>query len=569
MIEHITGDKDILKPDGFRIAKTDLLLSSLSINILSLALPAMPLQIYDRILPNQGSGTLAVLVSGVCVAVILEMLLRLGRAYSMGWAGAAYEHRLSCKAMDHILKSDLSVPMEYAIGEKLNRLASIGKLKDFYDGYSLITIFDLLFVPAFIVLTIYISGPLAIVPVATLMIFTAVSFMHGRRIRQALVARDKVDDRRYDFLIESLEGVHSIKSFGLENIFTRRYEAYEEQSTLANYDVTMRSARTFDTAAVFSNIMIAGVIGLGAVFALEGMISTGALIATILLSGRIMMPVQKALALWTKYQDYVLARHKVESLFDAPLHPVLHEPALPEEREGRLEIKNLSFKRKENEPWVLKDMNLSLARGEFVSIASNDSAALSSLLDLISGIYAPTEGEALVDGVNILAYPPTELINHVGYIQSEGVIFRGTIRDNLTCFGQIPADKVQEMAALFQIDRDIAALPSGFDTYLNGNAMDTITPGLKQRISMVRVLAPKPRLIIYDNADRSLDRAGYNLVYNLLGRLSGKATMIVCSDDRNITSQASRHFFLNKGALQELGPHSVNEHNRKYKGHVA
>lgn len=557
--------EDRLRPPGYKIGTGDLLLSSLTINILSLALPTMTLQIYDRILPNPGSGTLPVLVTGVCLAVMLETIMRLGRAYTMGWSGAAYEHRLSCEAMNHILRSDLSVPTSYGIGEHMNRLASISGLKDFYNGYSLTTMFELLFLPLFLGLIIYIAGPLAFVPVTVLMIFTVVSYIQGKKLRSWLQKRDETDDQRYNFLIESLEGVHSLKSFGLENIFARRYEALEEKSTVANFRVTECSARTFDTAAVFSHLMVTGVIGLGAVLVLHGTISTGALIATVLLSGRIMQPVQRALGLWAKYQDYALSREKVESIFEIPLHPAIPDEEASPEREGTLSISNVSFRRGENDPWLVQDARLSLAFGDCISVSADQTNSLSSLLDMIAGIYAPNYGDIMIDGQNILRYPSKALINHVGYIQSEGVIFRGTIRDNLTCFGQIAEDKVQEMAALFQVDRDIAGLPAGFDTFLHGNATDTIPPGLKQRISMVRVLAPKPRIILFDNADRSLDRDGYNLVYNLLTRLIGKATLIISSDDRNLTSHASRFYKIEKGRLNQTFQNEDNRKNLQYK----
>lgn len=565
MTLNATAKNDSLRPEGYSISLGDIILGSFTINILSLALPTMTLQVYDRILPNPGSGTLPVLVTGVCVAVLLETILRLGRAYTMGWAGAAFEHRLSCQAVGHMLRSDLSVPASFGIGEHMNRLAAIGRLRDFYNGYSVVTIFELMFVPMFLALMVYIAGPLAIVPVVVLMAFTLVCFMEGRALRNSLERRDEIDDRRYNFLIESLEGVHSLKSFGLEKMFSRRYEALEEESTVANFRVTENSARTFDTAAIFSHLMVAGVIGAGAVFVLHGTISTGALIATILLSGRIMQPVQRAVALWAKYQDYQLSRRKVESLFDMPLHPAMPDETAQPAKEGTLTIRNVSFRAGDYGPWLLQDLNLALKPGECISIQADHTPSLSAFLDMVSGIYAPTKGEIHIDGQNILRYPSKELINHVGYIQSEGMIFRGTIRDNLTCFGQIAEDKVQEMAALLQIDKDIASLPSGFDTYLNGNSSDTIPPGLKQRISIVRNLAPKPRIILFDNADRSLDRDGYNLIYNLLARLIGKATMILSSDDHNLTSQASRYFSINQGRLNETPRQDLGRKNMAYK----
>ncbi|HEY8190081.1 MAG TPA: ABC transporter transmembrane domain-containing protein, partial [Micavibrio sp.] len=230
--------KDLLNPEGFRISIASLLLSTLAINILSLAMPVMTLQVYDRILPNPGSGTLPVLIAGVGLAIVLEAVLRLTRFYLIGWAGAMYEHRLSCEGMNKILHADLAHMSASGIGEHLRRMSAIGKLKDFYNGYALVTLSELIFVPAFLGIIIYIGGPLVAVPAAVLMVFTIVSLAQGQKLRAALKKRDDIDDRRYNFLIESLEGIHAVKAFALENLFTRRYEAMEEKSGFANYRVT-------------------------------------------------------------------------------------------------------------------------------------------------------------------------------------------------------------------------------------------------------------------------------------------------------------------------------------------
>ena len=115
-VEHKCRD-DILKPDGYRQSVYALLLCTLAINLLSLALPVMTLQVYDRILPNPGTGTLPVLVTGVCVAIFLEVLLRLSRSYVIGRAGAAYEHRMACRAVGTRERRDLCVmPYLYEYG---------------------------------------------------------------------------------------------------------------------------------------------------------------------------------------------------------------------------------------------------------------------------------------------------------------------------------------------------------------------------------------------------------------------------------------------------------------------
>lgn len=543
---------DILKPDGFKQDLLSLLVASFAINILSLALPVMTLQVYDRILPNPGTGTLPVLITGVCLAVFLESCLRLSRSYVLGRSSAAYEHRMACNAISKILNADLSKIGSYGIGEHLHRMACVGKLKDFYNGYAITVLTELMFVPLFFGLIVYIGRGIAIVPAAVLCAFVIVSIWRGKHLRAALKQREIVDDKRFNFLIESLEGVHTLKAFSLEKFFERRYEALEEDSTFENYNVTQETAATFNSGTIFSHLMVASVITSGAWFVLHGMLTTGGLIATMLLSGRIMQPVQKALALWARYQDYVLAREHIENLFSTPQQTIVERSStLPRAQDGTLVLSQVSFRYHNDPDFLFHDITLEIKRGDAVLISGEHGAGKTTLLDLISGIYPPSGGEILVDGENINTYAPDELVHHIGFIRTSPLIFRGTIRDNITCFGQTNESKAQEVCALLNVDRDVAKLPGGFDTFLSGNNTDNIPVGLQQRISMARVLATKPRILLFDNAERSLDKEGYATIYSLLARLKGTVSMVLISDDHNLHALADRHYVLQANTLLE------------------
>ncbi len=541
---------DILQPDGFKQDTGSLLLSTFVINILSLALPVMTLQIYDRVLPNEGTWTLPVLIIGVCLAIVLEAMLRLCRQYITSRAGAKYEHLTACRAMDKVLNADLSKTIDYGIGEHLHRMGSVGKVKDFYNGQALVTLAELAFIPVFLGLIYYIAAPLILVPITILSIFTALSFWGGYRLRHALQRREKADDHRFNFLIESLKGVHTLKAFSLEKFFERRYEALEETSTYANYRVTEETAGIFNNGAIFSHLMVTSVISVGAWCVLSGYVTTGGLIATLLLSGRMMQPVQKALGLWARYQDYALARAHLSGILLTPQNENEYVEEAPQVYpEGRLKITDMSFKYQKDEHNFLEKIDLSLKYGDTILISGAQGAGKSTLLNLISGIYPPASGEIMIDGQRLQSFSQNQFIKHVGYIRSEPMIFRGTIRDNVTAFGLIPEAQVQEVARLLEIDRDIAKLPGGFDTFLSGNNTDSIPSGLKQRLSILRVLATKPKLILFDNADRALDKEGYAMIYSFLARLKGKATMILVSEDRNICDLAERHYVMRDGKL--------------------
>ena len=387
-----------LKPDGYRQSVYSLLVCTLAINILSLALPVMTLQVYDRILPNPGTGTLSILIAGVCLAVVLEAVLRLSRSYVIGRAGAAYEHRMACIAMGKVLNADLSQMGSYGIGEHLHRMGSVGKLKDFYNGYAVTIIAELIFVPIFFALIFYIANVLTIVPAAILLVFIFVSLWRGYCLRHALKDREKADDSRFNFLIESLEGVHTLKAFALEKFFERRYEGLEEESCLENYNVTQETSKTFNIGAIFSHLMVASVISFGAWLVLNGQLTTGALIATLLLSGRIMQPIQKALGLWARYQDFTLARNHIRDLFLTPQKIVLDREDIVEHLpDGRLSLYNVCYTHVNEDEPILKNVNLQLKRGEVILISGGHGSGKTTLLSLIAGIYPPSSGEIQID----------------------------------------------------------------------------------------------------------------------------------------------------------------------------
>ena len=145
---------DVLKPVGYKKNNASLLLSSFAISMLSLALPIMTLQVYDRILPNQGTGTLPVLIVGVCIAVMLEAVLRICRSFVIGRAGASYEHMVACDAMKTVLNADISKMGRHGVGEHLHRMGAVSKIKDFYNGYALSVMAEVAFVPVFFALII-------------------------------------------------------------------------------------------------------------------------------------------------------------------------------------------------------------------------------------------------------------------------------------------------------------------------------------------------------------------------------------------------------------------------------
>ncbi len=538
----------------------DLVISTLAIYILSLALPIMTLQVYDRILPSEDTGTLAVLIVGVVIALTLEVMLRLMRAYMIGWSGAAFEHRVACDAIEHLMSANLSRLPDHGVAGSVHRMAAIGQLKDFFSGQSITTLFEVAFVFVFLVLIAYIAGYLALVPVAVILIFGGLVAFAGVKLNRRLAERGDTDDKRYDFLIEALQGVHTIKAMALEGMFLRRYETLEAASCTANYKVSRVASHLANLGTVASHVMIASVISAGALMVIDHYLSVGALIASLLLSGRLMQPVQKALFLWIQYQSFRLTYAQAASLFDLPTTAKAREDVEIAAKRGELILENVGFGFSDDY-LLFQHVDLELCPGEIISLSGEQGAGKSTLLKMIAGVYPPGEGKVLIDGSPTVAFDPRELMNRVGLISTEGLIFRGTVRENITRFGIVPDAQALEVAKLLGIDKDLARLPDGFNTRLEGTIADGIPPGLKQRIAITRSLALKPRVVLFDNADRGIDQEGYNLLFSLLGRIGGKVAMVLVSDDLNLRGLASRHLILTAGGLTQDDRHTSGQSN--------
>lgn len=532
---------------GFRPRWMELALSSLGINLLSLALPLLTLQVYDRVLTSGHVSTLNFLCAGAATAIVLEVILRMCRAHSIGWSGAAFEHTVTTNAVGQVLAGDALKIEAEGVGEYMQRIAAIGRMRDFYTGQALQTWIDLPFALLFLVLIGFIGHQLVMVPILLLLLMLAVALRIGRKLRKSLRYRDMVDEGRYNYLIRTLGGVHTVKALGLEDRFERGHEEWQAKSSRANYAVAIRAAMAFDQGVIFTNAMMIGVAVAGAPLVLNGTLTLGTLIACVLLAGRIMQPVQRALGFWTRWQELSLAHKKLRALFNVPRLTATRD-AEPLDREGRVELQNVSFAYP-GQPKILDGVSLTLKRGDAIAISGATGAGKKTVSRLLLGLYEPTEGKVLVDGVPPQSYSSDELVEHIAYLPQEGVILRGTLHDNLSRFGRVPQDRVNEMCRLLGIAEDVDTLPEGYDTRVEGGNVDTIPPGLRQRIAIARALAQKPRLILFHNADRALDRAGYNLLYSLLGQLKGRVTLIIITDDQNIMKLADTHYRLEGGKL--------------------
>lgn len=521
------------------------------LNILSLAMPVMMLQVYDRIIPHQSYGTLTMLLTGVLLALALDGVLRLIRAWLTGWSASSNEHAASRAAMARFANADISVFERSSSGEHLQNLTALGRLREFYSGQTMTALVDLPFAAIFLLLIAYLGGILVVVPLALLILFCLGARFTGENLKHALERRSHADDSKASLVVSVVTGFHTVKSLAMESMLLRRFEKRQAAVTEASYNVALASGSTSTLSAGFGQLSLILTALAGCIMVLHGELSVGALSACTLLSGRAIQPIQRVLGTWLRLQDLSVSRAQADSLFKLPVQVRVESeaPVLS----GRIHVERMSYSYIP-EIQLLEAINLDIKPGEAIAIGGGRSSGKSTLLHLIAGILEPNAGEVRLDDINPARYGLSRLNGRIGYMPQHGTIFRGTILDNLTGFraDEEAVDRAKEAAADLGLNSIIDQLPHGYQTVLNDTNADPLPPGVKQRIALARVLMNNPSILLFDDADRALDKEGYNRLFRLMGRLKGECTLVMVSHDQNLLSFADRFYHLENGSLKPV-----------------
>jgi ATP-binding cassette subfamily C protein LapB len=334
----------------------------------------------------------------------------------------------------------------------------------------------------------------------------------------------------------------------MEAQMVRRYERLQEGCAEGSYEVALKSSSALGVSSFFSQATMIAVAAFGSMIVIDGDMTTGGLAACSMLAGRAMNPLQKALSVWTRFQTFLLARERLTKLFNMPAEAPANLPKIGTIK-GRLEMQAISFRYGEKLPYVIKDTSIDIRDGECVAIAGGNGSGKTTLLTIMQGALRPTTGSLMIDGVDVTSYEPQSVRDRVAYLPQSGVLFQGTILQNITMFRSELDDVAVETAALLGLDEVVATMAMGFDTSVGDGAYDSLPRGIKQRIAIARSLVNNPRIVLFDEANTAVDSAGDNFLRVWLERAKGKRTLVLVTPRPSLAKMADRVFDLSNGTL--------------------
>ncbi|MBS4095203.1 MAG: ATP-binding cassette domain-containing protein [Sulfuricella sp.] len=539
--------RQVFNSPDLRRVLPGLAISTFLSNILALAVPLAILQIMDRVVSNQSIETLMFLVLGIIVAIILEEILKSLSGLVTGWLGARFEHSASIAALERMLHVPMKRYQREEPGAYAERILSSVKVAEFYSGRALLVLFDLPFVVIFLALIYIVGGWLVIVPCALLLIFMLLIFQFGRWMRSNIQQRHVLDDRRFNFMAEVLSNIHSVKSMTMENLIQRRYERLQEANAEMGEKLNRGGALATSMATLFSQLMIVSVVFAGAIAVLEGQMTPGGLAACMMLSVRALQPLVRSLAVWLRYQSFDAAHERLGEVMQMPCDDNQGKEEIRPIRQG-VELRDVSLCHDGGKA-LFNGVSLHVKAGQCIAILGDSGSGKTTLLSMLDGLVKPDSGEVIVDGRPIQEFASASLPKEIAFLPQSGSVVAGTILENMTMFDHSLNHDALRIARELGLDRVVAGMKLGYETPLGEGVSGTLPEGVRQTIAIVRALAKSPSLILFDEANISLDMEGDRLLRDYLEKQKGEVTIILVTPRPSWLSMADMVYVLRDGRL--------------------
>lgn len=505
----------------------DVLLASLSIQLVGLATPLFTQVIIDKVVVHQTRSTLVVLG----VALVLFMVFTSGmtwlRQYLVLHTGNRIDAVLGSQVFRHLLRLPLPYFENRPTGTLVARLHGVETIREFVSGAAVTLILDLPFLLIFLAVMFAYSWQLSLIAVGLLGAIAAISFLIAPLFRDKLNLQFMLGARNQAFLTEYVSGMATVKSLQMEADIDKKYGDYLAEYLSAGFS-TKQVGNTYN---VISNgleqIMTLAVLIVGALLVMQNDgFTVGMLVAFQMFAGRMSQPLLRLVGLWQEFQQANIAVKRLGDVLDIPQEPHTLTPTRENRGPGRIDLSHLAFRYSEHHPWLYRNLSLTLKPGHLTVLMGPSGCGKSTLAKLLLGFYQPNEGQINLDGKDIRHLAANELRTTFGVVPQETVLFSGTLYDNLimACPHASFEDVIQACKAA-EIHEVIEQLPNGYQTEI-GERGTGLSGGQRQRIAIARALLKRPKILVFDEAVSNLDQQTAEHFAKTINKLKGKVTML-------------------------------------------
>ncbi len=531
------------------------LLASVVINLLAVALPIFTMNVYDRVIPNRADASLWVLAIGVLIAFALEFALRRARTDVLDGISRDLDISLSQKIYSRVMATPLAEKSGHT-GNLVARVSEYAVLRDFFASTTVVLVVDVAFLFIFVVFIAIIAGPLAFVPILAITGMGLLGLYLQRKAADA--ARDAQADYglQQTQLVESIAGLETLKSIAGEGEMLGRWRRLSDMASRSQKRLREVNSTAIGAASTFQQFStIALVIG-GYYLFDAGVITMGAIIAIVMLSSRALAPAGQLAYLLTRWRQARETLDSIERLWDQPDERRMGSTSLPPQvRSASVELRDVSFTYPGANTASLSDISLTIRPGERIAIIGRVAAGKSTLGRIIAGLFEPSAGAMLVDGIDSHQYRPHDLRREFRFVAQDSNLFSGTIKDNLS-LASSRATEEQLIAALRKVgaDRYLSRDAGGFDRPV-GEGGRQLSGGQRNFLALARAFVAPSKLLFLDEPTGAMDAQTERLFIQCLSQnLTPDQTLIVSTHRPALFQLCDRVIVIDGGRIAADGP---------------
>ncbi len=537
-----------------KVLYRDVLLAALLINLFALAVPLFTMNVYDRVVPNAAFETLWVLAIGVGIVLIADFSLKWLRGYFLDLASRRVDVTLSGKIMERVLGMQLAHKPN-SVGSFAVNLRSFETLRDFITSATVTTIIDLPFALIFILVVSWIAWPLVLPVLGAILALVALALWQRPKLQRLTESTYQAGALRNATLIETLAGVETLKGLSAESVMQRKWE--DTTRFLANVGVQLRRVSmsvAFGSGLILQAVSVL-VIVTGVYLIAAGELSMGGLIAGTMLANKAAAPFAQVAGLITQFHNAQISKISLDGLFATPMDSREQGAFVSREQfVGDIEFKNVSFAYPGADIHSLSDVSFKLKAGEKVAILGRVGSGKSTLTRLAMGLYQPTSGEILIDGIDLRQLEPRDYRTQVGYLPQDVTLFHGTLRDNLMLAHPELTDEALLLAAQRAALSDfVNRHPRGFDMPISERG-DSVSGGQRRCIALARALIHEPPILLFDEPTGSMDHSTEKVVKEELARYLEGRTLLMVTHRNALLDLVDRIIVMDGGKLVADGP---------------
>lgn len=527
-------------------------------------MPLLLKYVIDQIISVDGMATdekvqQLVWIMGIAfiVFVVIRPPVEYYRQYFAQWTASKILYDIRDQLFSHLQKLSMRYYSNHKVGEVISRVIHDVEQTKAFVVTGLMNIW-LDSATIIIALAIMFSMNVKLTLVAILLFpfyGFSIKYFYGR-LRKLTRVRSQALAEVQGHLHERIQGISVIRSFAVEDYEQQQFEKQNKNFLEKAIKHTRWNAKTFAVVNTITDVAPLLVIGYAAYEVIQGTLSIGTMVAFVVYMDRLYNPLRRLVNSSTTLTQSLASMDRVFELMDEPYDIQDKEYAKPvQDVQGEVTFKHVSFRYEESTNDVLKNIDLTVQKGETIALVGMSGGGKSSLVSLIPRFYDVTEGQILLDGVDIRDYQVRSLRDHIGMVLQDNILFSDSVRMNILMGNpEATEEEMVQAAKAAKAHEFIMNLPEGYDTKIGERGVK-LSGGQKQRLAIARVFLKNPPILIFDEATSALDLESEHEIQEAMERLAKDKTTFIVAHRLATITHANRIVVMKHGEIIEMGTH--------------